>query len=300
MGAAATGDRLAAPDLVPGVAKIAVLRANAIGDFIFTLPALLALRAAYPAAEIVLLGKAWHADFLRGRPGPVDRVIVIPPTRGVSEADDCDLDCAQADDFFAQMRDERFDLAVQCHGGGKYSNPFVRRLGARVTAGLKSPEAEPLDRWLAERFAEVGDALAVAGARIVITGASWDRPLATAIQRAMRQPVMDTTGRLTLGGLAGLLSRCAVVVANDSGPLHLARAVGTATVGIYWCFNLVNAGPVETARHWPIISWRTVCPVCGVDRSRGRCDDHPSFVADIPADDVITAALDLLSIDVPA
>jgi ADP-heptose:LPS heptosyltransferase len=66
---------------VPGVRRIAVLRANALGDFIFALPALEALRAAYPQAEIVLLAKKWHATFLQGRPGPVDRVVVVPLTR---------------------------------------------------------------------------------------------------------------------------------------------------------------------------------------------------------------------------
>ena len=50
--------------------------------------------------------------------------------------------------FFAAMRAERFDLALQLHGGGRFSNPFVRRLGARVTAGSRTPDAEPLDRWL--------------------------------------------------------------------------------------------------------------------------------------------------------
>ncbi len=56
-------------DLVPEVRRIAVLRANAIGDFIFTLPALEAIRAAYPDAELVLLGRPWHATFLADRPG---------------------------------------------------------------------------------------------------------------------------------------------------------------------------------------------------------------------------------------
>src|SRR3989442_10772331 len=67
------------PAWVPGVARIAVLRANAVGDFIFTLPALAAVKAAYPGAELVLLGAPWHERFLSGRPGPVDRVLVVPP-----------------------------------------------------------------------------------------------------------------------------------------------------------------------------------------------------------------------------
>ena len=68
--------------LVPGVGKLAVLRANALGDLIVTLPALAALRAAYPAAELVLLGSGWHPGFLTGRPGPVDRCVSVPPTTG--------------------------------------------------------------------------------------------------------------------------------------------------------------------------------------------------------------------------
>ena len=56
---------------VEGVHKLAVLRANAIGDYLVSLPAIQALRAAYPAAELVLLGTGWHAGFLAGRPaGP--------------------------------------------------------------------------------------------------------------------------------------------------------------------------------------------------------------------------------------
>lgn len=62
-------------DVLPHVGKLAVLRANAIGDLIFTMPALHALRAAYPRAEIVLPGQAWHHAFLADRPGPVARVI---------------------------------------------------------------------------------------------------------------------------------------------------------------------------------------------------------------------------------
>jgi ADP-heptose:LPS heptosyltransferase len=129
-------------ELVEGVQKLAVLRANAIGDYLVSLPAVEALRAAYPAAKLVLLGSGWHASFLAGRPGPVDRCVPVPPTAGVRD-DQPPSPPAVVDLFFARMRAERFDLAVQLQGGGRHSNPFVGRLGARVTAGSQAPDAPP-------------------------------------------------------------------------------------------------------------------------------------------------------------
>jgi len=128
------------------VGRIAALRANALGDFVFALPALEALKASYPDAELVLLGRAWHADFLSSRPGPIDRVVVTPAAEGVNP--DGTEDPAALAAFFARMAAEDFDLALQLHGGGRWSNPFTRRLGARVTAGPRDHDAEPLDRWL--------------------------------------------------------------------------------------------------------------------------------------------------------
>lgn len=353
---------------VPGVRKIAVLRANALGDFIFALPALEAVRAAYPGAEIVLLAKKWHEAFLEGRPGPVDRVVVVPPCQGVSEEPgthdtpqtlhslECSTELVQ---FFEAMVQERFDLAIQIHGGGRYSNPFLLRLGASMTVGLKTPDAVPLDRWVPyiyfqpeilrylevvslvgaapvvlepripvieedlleaqsvvpekarplvalhpgagdpqrrwpiEKFAEVGDALAAAGAQVVVMGMKEEEQLVEAVVTKMKARAQNLCGRLSLGGLAGLLSRCRVLISNDSGPLHLAGAVGTATVGIYWCFNVVTAGLPTRAHHRPVISWRVQCPICGVDRSQASCKHRASFVAGIPAEEVIAAALDL-------
>ena len=126
--------------------RIAVLRAGALGDLVFALPALDALRGAYREAEIVLLGRAWMAELLRERPAAVDRVVVVPTARGIGAAPDADQDEAALDAFFARMRAERFDIALQLHGGGRYSNPFVSRLGARITAGLRAADAAPLDR----------------------------------------------------------------------------------------------------------------------------------------------------------
>jgi ADP-heptose:LPS heptosyltransferase len=121
----------------------------------------------------------------------------------------------------------------------------------------------------------------------------------------MRAPARALLGELSLGGLAGLLSGCAVVVANDTGPLHLAGAVGAGTVGIYWVGNLINGAPITRGHHRPMVSWTIHCPQCGVDCTRDLyparggpqpCDHRPSFVTDVPAVEVRDAALEVLSI----
>jgi ADP-heptose:LPS heptosyltransferase len=349
-------------ELVEDVRKIAVLRAGGLGDFILTLPALEALRSAYPEAEITLLGGSLQTELLSGRSEPAGRAVTVPPSTGVNGSDTgVDEDEEELERFFARMRKERFDLALQMHGGGGYSNPFVQKLGARVTAGARAPGAPPLDRtvpyiyaqseylrnleiaslvgartadleprlevteedlaeagsvvpeadsplvalhpgagderrrWPPEKFAAVGDALAEAGACVAVVGVREDRALISVIVEGMDREALDLCGRLSLGGLAGLLSRCAVVVSNDSGPLHLATAVGTATVGIYWGPNLINAGPPTRARHRPALSWQHSCPVCGATLFDNDCGHTASVVADIPTEEVANFALELLA-----
>jgi ADP-heptose:LPS heptosyltransferase len=87
------------------------------------------------------------------------------------------------------------------------------------------------------------------------------------------------------------------MVANDTGPLHLAAAVGAATVGVFWCGNMINAGPVTRSRHRPAISWRLECPVCGTNCITGSCEHDESFVAGVPVAEVRSAVLDLLHAD---
>jgi ADP-heptose:LPS heptosyltransferase len=349
---------------VPDVRRIAVLRATALGDLVFALPALDSLRAAYSDAEIVLLGRAWHADYLADRPGPIDRVVALP--QGLPPDDGPPVDEERRRDLLAEIGADGFDIAIQMHGGGRNSNPIVSALGARVTAGTRTPDAPPLDRsipyvyfqpevfrnlevaglvgappvtfepsiaatesdtaaaraqaapeldldddaplavihpgasdgrrrWPATAFAEAADALAERGARVAVTGIESEAAIAAEMTAAMRCPAANLTGRLDLGALTGVLSRADVVVSNDTGPLHLAAALGRPTVGIYWCGNVINAGPPFRARQRVVMSWRLRCPVCGVDCMASTCPHRESFVSDVQVGEVATAALDLLA-----
>ncbi len=137
--------------LLRDVRKIAVLRPNAVGDFMFCLPALHAIRHSYPEAEIVYLGLPWHAAFLDERPGPVDRAVVMPPIPGVCGAAGPECAAAAVGNFVKNMQDENFDVALQMFGGGRYANPLIGKFGARLSVGMRSADAAPLDRCVAYR-----------------------------------------------------------------------------------------------------------------------------------------------------
>jgi heptosyltransferase II len=111
--------------------------------------------------------------------------------------------------------------------------------------GVK-PDATPLvalapgsvwftKRWPARHYTVLAQGLSRAGAQVVLVGGPEDRALCDGIAAASTEGprIVSTAGRLTLRASAEVLRRCRVVVTNDSAPLHLAGAVGTATFAIF-------------------------------------------------------------------
>lgn len=341
-------------NVVPQVRRIAVLRANAVGDFVVALPALAALRRCYPSARICLIGRAWHAEFLRRRPSPVDDVFVLPESISLAAPPS---DAGEDTAVLAALQDCRFDLALQLHGGGLFSNGFIRRLGARVSAGTQAPGAPGLDRtlpyrdlapevlrwlevvalvgahgcdieprlavtpadreeaaaalatagsrpvlvlqpgcadprraWPAPCFAAVGDHFAARGAAVVLNGTSSEGPRLTEVREAMHAPCANLAGVLSLGGLLGLLSGARLLVANDTGPAHLARAIDVPSVTLCLIGNLASYGPMSSRRHAVAVSWQVHCPRCGRLDVEGRCVHDDSFAASIAQEHVLALA----------
>lgn len=112
-------------------------------------------------------------------------------------------------------------------GGG--ANPGMTMLGKR---------------WPAERFAALADALQREhGLAVVLTGAPDDRPVVEEVARRMRSPAVDLAGRTDFGTLGAIIARCDLFAGNDSGPMHLAAAVGIPVLAIF--------GPTDPAVYAP-------------------------------------------------
>jgi ADP-heptose:LPS heptosyltransferase len=90
----------------------------------------------------------------------------------------------------------------------------------------------PAKRWPAERFGALAGVLLGRGLTPVVAGTVAERPLALMIQQAC-PAALDFTGRTTLPELAGLAARASVAVGNDTGPMHLAAAVGCPGVVLF-------------------------------------------------------------------
>src|SRR5439155_11441481 len=93
---------------------------------------------------------------------------------------------------------------------------------ARPLVALHPGATDDRRRWPADRFSAVGDAL---DADILITGTGAERALVEQVAEGMRRPARTLVDALSLGGLAALYERCAVVISNDTGPVHVAGAV---------------------------------------------------------------------------
>ena len=113
--------------------------------------------------------------------------------------------------------------------------------------------SHPLRNWRPERYAAVADHAAAHGWRIVLVGGRSDleRRTADAILAAMRAPALDLVGKDTLKQLLALLERATLVLTPDSGPTHMANAMGTAVLGLHACTDAERSGPYSD-RRWSV------------------------------------------------
>lgn len=141
-------------------------------------------------------------------------------------------------------------------------------------------------RYPAARFRAAAGRLASAGLPVVVCGPPGEADLV--VEVAGGQPgVVALAGALDVPGLAGLLAGAAVVVANNSGGMHLADAVGTPAVVLFAGTELVEQFRPRSVPA-AVLGVPTTCSPC----RQFRCPFQHECL-DVPADAVVTAALDL-------
>jgi heptosyltransferase-2 len=331
---------------------------NWIGDAVLSLPALEALRASFPEAEIVLVAKPWVGELYWYHPA-VNRQIVYDPegqhrgARGFWK-------------LVRTLRAERFDLTIllqnafhaawmawcarirtrigyACDGrsallskaievprpaayghqayyylqllfrAGLIDKPepvreirlhlaeFEKQWAARklITLGLGGPRFlvglspgasfGPAKRWLPERYAALADRLIGAlGADVLIFGSRAEVPLAETIARLMKHTPVIVTGETKLRQLMALLAECRLAVTNDSGPMHVAAALGLPLVAIFGSTNERATGPVGSRVR--VIKRLVPCSPCGLR----ECPIDFRCMERVSVDDVYRAALEVI------
>ncbi len=298
-----------------GVRRILVIRLDLLGDLVFSLPAVQALRTAYPHAELTVLALPYTRPLVDLMPG-VDHALALDVHQYRRPAGWRRLGEAAA--LVRRLRATRFDLCVALHGrpagvlallsgartrvgyaahaypfafnrpvaGRRYDRrrheveyclDLARAVGAdappcpRLQApapyavpGLAAGERYVIlhpgasngsaKRWPPEAWARLAPAAAARAAlRVVVTGSDAERDLVASIVN----PAATSTGGpagapapapiplvgLSLPEFASVLAGAEAVVSGDTGPLHLAAALGRPVLGIYGPTDPAQTGP---------------------------------------------------------
>jgi heptosyltransferase-2 len=312
-------DRAARAACAPAISaprRVLVREVNWLGDLVMSLPALRAIRRAWPSAHLSVLVKRELAGFFDGarwidevipyalahgprrladsariiarvRAGRFDLAVLFPNsfssalwaalarvperagylrdgrgpllTRASAPPADA-MEGHQVRYWLAMVRetlgieagsgDLAGDLAVDVHG------PHLQHMREWLGARRRNPDGAlvaiapaaaygPAKQWPAERFAAliglIGDRF---GAECVLVGAPSERALCDELARSARGGPAVAAGETGIGELIALLSLCDGFIGNDSGCMHVAAALGVATVGLFGSTNPARTGPL--------------------------------------------------------
>lgn len=163
-------------------------------------------------------------------------------------------------------------------------------------AGLHPGASCPSKRWLRDRFVVLANRLVEDyGFKIIIVAHGKENvAIADELAKNIRYPVINLAGKLTLSQLAAVLKRCAIFISNDSGPVHIASAVGTPVISIFGRnqagLSPLRWGPVGERDKY--LHKEVGCSVCLAH----KCEISFDCLKAITVDDVLKAVDDVLKV----
>jgi heptosyltransferase-2 len=179
---------------------------------------------------------------------------------------------------------------------------FFREHGIRpdeMLAAAAPGSVWPTKRWPSERFAEVALKLwQKKQVRTVLIGGPSDLGLGDIITRLSGKAVINGMGRFSLLGSAELISRCRVILTNDSAPLHLSVGVGTPVVAVFGP-TLPRFGFAPFGVRHTIIERELVCRPCGIHGGRRCPKGHFQCMTTISSEEVSQTIFKYLDDDKP-
>src|SRR5688572_1935053 len=285
--------------------NILIRAPNWVGDAVLAIPAMKAVRARFPEAEITLLVRPWVAGVFRSAPF-IDHLWSEPRPAGLAEWIRITRSIRQKRFDLAILLPNSFESAVMMFFGrvpyrigyatdgrrwlltnslkpasGKHHQvEYYLALAGALSAEISKPsisieateeeKAQALSllasegipngrrylvlnpgaaygsakRWTEEGFADAGDILASElDLDVAIVGSEGERSIAESIAKRMRTRVAILSGKTSLETLIGVISGAALVLTNDSGPMHVAAALGVPTVAVFGATDHVVTGP---------------------------------------------------------
>ncbi|MBK8575601.1 MAG: glycosyltransferase family 9 protein [Elusimicrobia bacterium] len=168
-----------------------------------------------------------------------------------------------------------------------------KRLGPGPFVAIAPGALHPTKRWGPDRFAEAADRLAE-GKPVILLGAPADAPAAEAVLQTLTSSAQSFVGQTSVREMMLILRRCALLLTNDSGAMHVAAALGVPTVAIF--------GPtVKPFGFFPVGAWTSAieaanldCRPCSVHGSKTCPLKHFRCMKEVTVDQVVKTAQTLL------
>lgn len=345
--------------------RICVYRIGFVGDMVCALPAINAIRTAYPSAHLTLLtssvdGKFPGANELLAGSKLVDEIQIYLKSdisglrnrlrflrsiraRSFEMWIDLPQDLAGPFNQFRNMLIARLSGAQWAYGWGfistlklwvqvqseflSFPNEVQRLLGIIRNAGITADEKarfptelgsdeqnivdgllgvstginelvaiapgakKKLSLWPAERFVTVGRYLVSKGLTVVVLGGSADAQICREVAEGIGGDTINLTGRTSLKETCVVLSRCLLLICNDSGVQHLSSAVGTPCVSIFSSHDMPGKWHPYGSENVVIRKWID-CHTCYLQ----TCPYDNRCLKLIDADEVIAAVESKLEI----